>query len=109
MQKLTAPRSYDYVAFKRSLECLFGLGALGKIKFLVPFHIVRAQVTSSVEEKTGHQNYIVVIDSEKSVPKTTTLGSNNSTYTPVRQKDDGMFRYRPPMQLQHDATAHQPQ
>ncbi|GFS90983.1 hypothetical protein TNCV_2119831 [Trichonephila clavipes] len=22
---------YDYTAFKRSLECLFGLGALGKI------------------------------------------------------------------------------
>ncbi|GFT74025.1 hypothetical protein TNCV_3707611 [Trichonephila clavipes] len=24
--------SYDYTACKRSLECLFGLGALGKIK-----------------------------------------------------------------------------
>ncbi|GFT82479.1 hypothetical protein TNCV_3350551 [Trichonephila clavipes] len=25
--------SYDYVACKRSPECLFGLGALGKVKF----------------------------------------------------------------------------
>ncbi|GFT68274.1 hypothetical protein TNCV_658981 [Trichonephila clavipes] len=28
------------IIFKISQECLFGLGALGKIKFLVPFRIV---------------------------------------------------------------------
>ncbi|GFU91460.1 hypothetical protein TNCV_2542281 [Trichonephila clavipes] len=39
--------SYDYVACKISLKCLFGLGALGKIKFLSRFRIVRAQVPSS--------------------------------------------------------------
>ncbi|GFX71151.1 uncharacterized protein TNCV_3649161 [Trichonephila clavipes] len=36
--------SYDYTACKKSLECLFGLGALGKIKFFVRFRIVRAMV-----------------------------------------------------------------
>ncbi|GFT01754.1 KICSTOR complex protein C12orf66 homolog [Trichonephila clavipes] len=36
------------------------LGALAKLKFLVPFHIIRAQVPPS-EEETGHPNYIVVI------------------------------------------------
>ncbi|GFV58342.1 hypothetical protein TNCV_1806151 [Trichonephila clavipes] len=35
---------YDYTACKRSLECLSGLGALGKIKFLGQVHIVRAQL-----------------------------------------------------------------
>ncbi|GFT32069.1 hypothetical protein TNCV_3468861 [Trichonephila clavipes] len=29
-RKPTAATSYDYTAYKRSLECLFGLGVLGK-------------------------------------------------------------------------------
>ncbi|GFS55331.1 uvrD_C_2 domain-containing protein [Trichonephila clavipes] len=44
--------SYDYVTCKRCLECLFGLGALGKIKFQEQFRNVRAQVPPS-GEKTG--------------------------------------------------------
>ncbi|GFW32902.1 hypothetical protein TNCV_1774681 [Trichonephila clavipes] len=39
---------YDYVACKRYLECLFGLGALDKIKFLEQARMVRAQVPPSV-------------------------------------------------------------
>ncbi|GFX86245.1 hypothetical protein TNCV_2561271 [Trichonephila clavipes] len=42
--------SYDYAAYKKSLECLFGLGALDKIKLLLLFHIVRVQVPPSGEE-----------------------------------------------------------
>ncbi|GFY03851.1 hypothetical protein TNCV_1196311 [Trichonephila clavipes] len=37
---------YDYAARKRSLESFFNLGALYKIKFLVRFCILRAQVPS---------------------------------------------------------------
>ncbi|GFW47640.1 hypothetical protein TNCV_2828331 [Trichonephila clavipes] len=33
-RKSTAAMSYDYMASKRSLECLFDLKALAKIKFL---------------------------------------------------------------------------
>ncbi|GFS57275.1 hypothetical protein TNCV_491681 [Trichonephila clavipes] len=49
--------TYDYVACKRSLECMFGLGVLNRIKFLKQVRIVRAQVPPS-EEETGHQNYL---------------------------------------------------
>ncbi|GFW73008.1 hypothetical protein TNCV_831291 [Trichonephila clavipes] len=42
-----------------SLECLFGLYALGIIKFQVLFCIVKAQVPPS-RKKTGRQNYISV-------------------------------------------------
>ncbi|GFU94124.1 hypothetical protein TNCV_966941 [Trichonephila clavipes] len=49
--------SHDYAACKRSLECLFGFGAHGKIKFLLRFRIVRAQVTSS-DEETLHRDYL---------------------------------------------------
>ncbi|GFT34600.1 hypothetical protein TNCV_4125481 [Trichonephila clavipes] len=47
---------YDYEACKISLKYLIGLGALGKIKFLIRSRIIRAQVPPSVEE-TGQQNY----------------------------------------------------
>ncbi|GFY24807.1 uncharacterized protein TNCV_2689981 [Trichonephila clavipes] len=43
-----------------SQEYLFGLGALRKINFIVPFHIVRVQVPSSGEE-TGRLNYFASI------------------------------------------------
>ncbi|GFW63719.1 hypothetical protein TNCV_4940111 [Trichonephila clavipes] len=49
--------SCDYATCKRSLERLFGLGALGKIKFLLQFGIVRAQGPPSGEE-TERQNYL---------------------------------------------------
>ncbi|GFX96412.1 hypothetical protein TNCV_2055291 [Trichonephila clavipes] len=49
---------YDFAACQRSLECMFGLGALGKIKFPMQFYIVRAQIPPSVED-TGRQNYNV--------------------------------------------------
>ncbi|GFX40845.1 hypothetical protein TNCV_3760661 [Trichonephila clavipes] len=52
--------SYDYAAYLRSLECLFGLDALGDIKFPKQFHIVKAQVPPSGEE-TGYPNDIVAI------------------------------------------------
>ncbi|GFW94908.1 hypothetical protein TNCV_3397871 [Trichonephila clavipes] len=45
--------SYDYVACKRSLECLLSFDALEKIKFLEQVRIVRAQVPPS-----GGQNYL---------------------------------------------------
>ncbi|GFY07543.1 uncharacterized protein TNCV_3650501 [Trichonephila clavipes] len=51
---------YGYAAHKGSLECLFDLGVLGKIKSLVQIRIVRAQVPPSGEE-IRHQNYIVEI------------------------------------------------
>ncbi|GFW47989.1 hypothetical protein TNCV_2401761 [Trichonephila clavipes] len=48
--------SYDYTVCKRSLECLFGLGTLSKIKNpSTGLHIVGAQVPSCREE-TGRQN-----------------------------------------------------
>ncbi|GFU87172.1 hypothetical protein TNCV_1113821 [Trichonephila clavipes] len=43
----------------KTLQCLFSVGALSKIKLLV-LHIVRAQVPPSGEE-TRYQNYIAVI------------------------------------------------
>ncbi|GFV02535.1 hypothetical protein TNCV_5017031 [Trichonephila clavipes] len=49
------------VKISKSPECLFGLGALGKIKFLVPLRLVKAQAHSSVEE-TDSQNPFAVID-----------------------------------------------
>ncbi|GFT89188.1 hypothetical protein TNCV_3085651 [Trichonephila clavipes] len=52
--------SHDYVACSKSLDCLFGLLALGKINFLVQFRIVRAQVPLSGEE-TGSQYYIAAV------------------------------------------------
>ncbi|GFW78000.1 hypothetical protein TNCV_2490441 [Trichonephila clavipes] len=42
------------------LECLFGLGNLGKIEFLEQFLITRAQMPPS-EEDVGHQNCIAAI------------------------------------------------
>ncbi|GFT79969.1 hypothetical protein TNCV_4598511 [Trichonephila clavipes] len=42
--------SHDYAACLTSQECLFGLSALDKIKFLVPCRIVRVQVPPSEEE-----------------------------------------------------------
>ncbi|GFX55231.1 hypothetical protein TNCV_1156881 [Trichonephila clavipes] len=48
------------IIFKISLECLFGLGAVGKIKLLVQFPIVRAQIPSS-EEETKRPNNIAAI------------------------------------------------
>ncbi|GFW74035.1 hypothetical protein TNCV_545591 [Trichonephila clavipes] len=56
-RKSTVAMSYDYTACERSLECLFSLSALVKIKILVQARIVRAQVPSSGEE-TGCQNYL---------------------------------------------------
>ncbi|GFV03497.1 hypothetical protein TNCV_5060381 [Trichonephila clavipes] len=50
--------SYDYMAFERSIQCLFGFSALGKIKFLEQVSIVRALVPPSGEE-TGCQNYLL--------------------------------------------------
>ncbi|GFU82286.1 hypothetical protein TNCV_3195581 [Trichonephila clavipes] len=55
-KKSTAVMSYDYAASKRSLDCLLGLSALGKIKILVQVCTVRAQVPPSREE-TGRQNH----------------------------------------------------
>ncbi|GFX26619.1 hypothetical protein TNCV_4536301 [Trichonephila clavipes] len=49
--------SHDYTACERSLECLFGLSALGKIKYQYRFALSRAQVPPS-EEETGCQNYL---------------------------------------------------
>ncbi|GFY31381.1 hypothetical protein TNCV_4989401 [Trichonephila clavipes] len=40
--------SYDYAACKRSIKCLFGLGAHGKIKYLEQFRTGRAQVESKL-------------------------------------------------------------
>ncbi|GFX93601.1 hypothetical protein TNCV_1587781 [Trichonephila clavipes] len=58
IDSLTVFMLYGYAACKRSLKCLFGLGALGKIKFLqVWFRIFRTQVPPSGEE-TGLQNYV---------------------------------------------------
>ncbi|GFX12582.1 hypothetical protein TNCV_3157031 [Trichonephila clavipes] len=48
--------SYDYAASKKSLECPFGLGAPGKIKFQELFLIGRAQVPSSGEETESPKN-----------------------------------------------------
>ncbi|GFW07618.1 cleavage and polyadenylation specificity factor subunit 5 [Trichonephila clavipes] len=42
---------YDFVALKRSLECLFDLGSLSKITFQGSFHIIRAQMPPSGEAK----------------------------------------------------------
>ncbi|GFT99600.1 hypothetical protein TNCV_114791 [Trichonephila clavipes] len=41
-RKSKAVMSDDYIVCKRSLECLFGLGALRKIKILVQVHSIRA-------------------------------------------------------------------
>ncbi|GFW20687.1 uncharacterized protein TNCV_1049101 [Trichonephila clavipes] len=49
--------SYDYTACKRSLECLFGLGHLVRIKILAQIRIVGTQVPPSTKE-TGCQNYL---------------------------------------------------
>ncbi|GFW00707.1 hypothetical protein TNCV_2304801 [Trichonephila clavipes] len=43
---------------KRSFDCLFGLGALRKIKFVVQFRIVKAQVPSSGEKTGPHTKMI---------------------------------------------------
>ncbi|GFX43502.1 hypothetical protein TNCV_4875221 [Trichonephila clavipes] len=45
--------SYDYAPCSRSLDCLFGLGSLGKIKFQERFRFVRAQVPLSGKEIGG--------------------------------------------------------
>ncbi|GFW19426.1 hypothetical protein TNCV_1603201 [Trichonephila clavipes] len=60
--------SYDYMACKRSLECLFSSGALGKIKSWYRFASSKAQEPPFGEsskaqeppfgEETGRQNYL---------------------------------------------------
>ncbi|GFW99708.1 hypothetical protein TNCV_3419391 [Trichonephila clavipes] len=61
-QKSTASMSYDYAACQRSLEYLFRLDAIGKIKFLIQFRIFKAQVPPSEKEETVLQNHIEAID-----------------------------------------------
>ncbi|GFX88697.1 uncharacterized protein TNCV_4636181 [Trichonephila clavipes] len=60
-KKSTAAMSYDYIACKSSLECLFGLDVLGKIKSYYRF-------ASSYREKTGYQNYLRRLVSAYMVP-----------------------------------------
>ncbi|GFW47122.1 hypothetical protein TNCV_55751 [Trichonephila clavipes] len=58
MKKYPSFESYSITLAENSLkDPCSALGALGKIKFLVPFRVVRAQVPPSGDE-TGHQNYI---------------------------------------------------
>ncbi|GFY27040.1 hypothetical protein TNCV_2066611 [Trichonephila clavipes] len=81
---------HDDGTCERSLECLFGLGAVGKIKFLRMFRHVRAQVLSSAEE-TWLQNYLrqlVLYLNDATVRKIPAHGEStrSAIRTPIRNK-----------------------
>ncbi|GFX70009.1 uncharacterized protein TNCV_340361 [Trichonephila clavipes] len=62
-RKSTAAMSYDYTACKRSLECLFGLGAFGKVKIFVQFGLAIHQNNHQARRRFVEwaQNEIAVV------------------------------------------------
>ncbi|GFW69972.1 hypothetical protein TNCV_1404251 [Trichonephila clavipes] len=51
--------SYDYTAWKKSFECLSGLGALGKIKIVSTVsHRQSSGALPPLEEETRRENYM---------------------------------------------------
>ncbi|GFT47415.1 hypothetical protein TNCV_3749741 [Trichonephila clavipes] len=61
MQKIDSVKCYGYTACKRSLECLFGLGALDKIKFLSSV-LYRHSSGASLYERKWASKLLVTID-----------------------------------------------